>query len=132
MKTVLSFLADYFCPGSLLGNFTVELSTFFIHSRNTHQVLPIELGTWNEGGGGGRPHWTACDVNEAPGRATSLLCLEGCRHKHEPSILGPLQVNGAPRTLWLKSFESCLEMDVSSRATIIFPDRKLIMFLKAV
>ena len=90
-----------------------------------------EMGN-SEGGGGGRPHWTACDVNEAPGRATSLLCLEGCRHKHEPSILGPLQVNGAPRTLWLKSFKSCLEMDVSSRATIIFPDRKLIMFLKAV
>lgn len=35
----LSFLADYFCPGSLLGNFTVGLSIYFLHSRNTHQVL---------------------------------------------------------------------------------------------
>lgn len=56
----------------------------------------------------------------------------GCRQTPEPSVPGPVQVNGALRTLGLQPSDSCLEMHASSRATIFSPDQKLIRFLKSV
>lgn len=63
------------------------------------------------------------------GDASATCCAwRRRRQTREPHVLGPVQVNGAARTLWTKPSESGLEADVSSTAQLSFLTRSLFDF----